>query len=134
MPTKIEYKHWDGCNGGWSELIGYCKEEPFDVLKKVILTHDVYDYMGLYRPIDYDFPNNVAGLCIKEAHNTKSPKGCKFEITGSFDDLDLSIALTRNKRNRQTILDSLEECREWHDHDEDYLIDKIERYVKENIR
>ena len=133
MPTKIQYRSWDGGEGGDYELIGYCKEEPFEVLKKVILTHNVYHYLGLYRPIDYNFPNNVEGLVIDEVEEM-APKGLKVEITGSIDDLDLSCALTRNKRSQKTILDSLEECKKWYDLYRDPVIRKIKKYVMENIQ
>lgn len=133
MPTKISYREWDGGGSGTNKLIGYCKEEPFEVLKKVILTHNIYHYLMLYRPIDYDFPNNVSGLIIDKA-DTKMPKGLKVEITGSFDDLilDLGDALTRHKRTQKTILDSLKRTREWYG--KNPLIDEIEEFVRENIQ
>jgi hypothetical protein len=73
MASIISYQHWDGgSSSGPVEIIGYCLESPFEVLKEVLLTHNVTDYLGLYRPIDYDYPNNVTGLIIKEIDGKKN--------------------------------------------------------------
>lgn len=60
MASIVSYQTWDG-GEGWNcptVLIGYCIESPLDVLKRVLLTHNVHHYLGLYRPIDYNYPNN----------------------------------------------------------------------------
>ena len=110
MATKIEYQTWSGGSGfGDSKyLLGYCKESPQEVLEKVLLTHDVYLYKELYRPIDYDYPNNVEGLIINEFSRND------LEITGNFKDLNLYNAETKHNRTKETILDSFEKCKRWH--------------------
>ena len=113
MASKIGYQTWDG-GEGWNcptELIGYCIESPIEVLKQVLLTHDVYHYLDLYRPIDYDCPNNVMGLVIDDASKCL-PQG--MVITGNFNDLDCNIALTEHNRTKETILSSLDKCKKWH--------------------
>jgi hypothetical protein len=110
MGSIIEYKTWDG-GEGWNcptEVLGYCKESPQEILEQILWTHDVYHYKDLYRPIDYGFPNNVEGLVINE-FNRKD-----LEIKGNFKDIDLSRAKTRNKRTKETIKESFERCKKWH--------------------
>ena len=134
MGTRIMYQTWDG-GEGWNcpkHIIGYCVEPPFEVLKNVLLTHDVYQYLGLYRPIDYSFPNNVMGLIIDKYESCNG-----MTITGLLKDLDLSEAKTKTKRSKRQILDDLEFCRKWHTYDINIkkqeecwnLIDEIEKYV-----
>ena len=110
MGTKVEYQTWSG-GEGWNDpkiLLGYCKESPQEVLKQVLLTHDIYHYKGLYRPIDWDYPNNVEGLIINEFNRND------LEITGNLKDLDLHKAETKHNRTKETILDSFEICKKWH--------------------
>ena len=111
MGSVIYYHEWDGGSGFEDReyLIGYCKEEPIEVLKTILYTHDIHYYKGLYRPIDYRCPCNVSGLNI---HESSGPAGCA--ITSSLSDLDLSDAKTRLIRTRETILESLDRCRKWH--------------------
>jgi len=117
MATKIEFQTWSG-GGGWNDpkrLIGYCIESPIEVLEKVLWTHDVYHYKELYRPIDNSFPNNVAGLHISEVNNEDIQKsGLSITITGNLKDLNLSQALTKSTRTKETIIKSFELCKEWH--------------------
>lgn len=129
MGTEIKYQTYSGGDGSGdgSVTIGYCKEEPFDVLKKLLFTHDIYDFLGLYRPIDYGFPNNVSGLCIIDSNG---PNGCG--INSSLENLDLSCAKTENHRTKESILESLDYCKKWHDNDWDAhkVIWDIVEYVK----
>ena len=139
MATQILYQKWDG-GGGYndsSELIGYCKEEPLEVLKSIIMTHDVYHYLDLYRPIDYDFPNNVAGLIINKFEDCCNG----ITVTGSLSDLDLSQAKTTHTREKDQILYDLELCRQWHTYSTNSklqkkywsIIDEIKEYVENNL-
>lgn len=111
MGSVIRYREWDGGSGIDDRiyLIGYCKEEPVEVIKKLLYTHDIYHYLGLYMPFDRRCPCNVSGL---EIDKSNGPAGCI--ITSSIDDLDLSIAKTRLDKTKESILDSLEKCRRWH--------------------
>lgn len=111
MGTKISYQTYDGGDGSGcpTVLIGYCRETPFEVLKSVLFTHDVYTYLGLYRPIDYSYPNNVSGLVISEFND-----GNGITITGELYELDLSRAKAKNNRSREQVLKDLELCRKWH--------------------
>lgn len=138
MASKISYQTWDG-GEGWNcprILIGYCVESPLEVLKQVLLTHDVYHYQDLYRPIDYNYPNNVTGLIIDEV---KAPKGTS--ITGYFKDLNCDRALTKHDRGKESILDSLDKCRKWHTYPTNKkvqnidwkLIDEIINVVNEKL-
>lgn len=110
MSTEIRYQTWDG-GEGWNcpcNLIGYCKEEPEEVLKFVLFTHDVYHYKDLYRPIDNGYPNNVTGLYITEFNRDD------VQVVKSIKDMDLSIASVKLKRTKDTILKSFELCKRWH--------------------
>ena len=137
MATQILYQTWDG-GEGWNcptELIGYCKEEPFEVLKSIIMTHNIYHYLDLYRPIDYAFPNNVTGLIINEFKDYYNG----MTITGNLNELDLSKAKTNRNRSKSQILNDLELCRKWHCKDPKFsekhepIINKICEYVESNL-
>lgn len=138
MPTKISYQTWSGGEGFNDPvmLIGYCKEEPFEVLKQVILTHDIYHYLDLYRPIDYDYPNNVMGLIIQDFNE----KGLK--VISNINELDLSRAVTQHKRTKDTILNSLQLCKRWHTYSTNTnhqsecwkLINEIESHVNTMLK
>ena len=140
MASKISYQTWDG-GEGWNcpvRLIGYCKESPREVLKQVLLTHDVYTYLELYRPIDYNYPNNVMGLIISDAHENIP---CGIVVTGSFIDLNCDIALTKHERTKEKILESLGKCRKWHTYPTNKvannkyqnLIDTVEVLINETL-
>lgn len=111
MGSIIHYHEWDGGSGFDDRiyLIGYCKEEPIEVIKKLLYTHDIHHYLGLYMPFDRRCPCNVSGLDIDESNG---PTGCV--ITLSVNDLKLSKAKTNLNKTRKSILDSLEACRRWH--------------------
>lgn len=111
MGSAIYYHEWDGGSGFGDRiyLIGYCKEEPVEVMKKLLYTHDIHHYLGLYMPFDRRCPCNVSGLDISESDG---PYGCT--ITSSIDDLDLSIAKTNLNKTKESIFDSLDKCRKWH--------------------
>lgn len=114
MPTKISYQTWKGGEGcGDSRiLLGYCKEEPKEVLKQTYKNYYIYNYRGLYRPIDYSFPNNVSGLVIEEINDDAIP-GCK--INGSLKDLDISIAYSEEiKRDVDVYQEGIENAKKWH--------------------
>lgn len=116
MSTKISYQTWSGGSGMGDpeKLIGYCKEEPKEVLEKVYQKYYIYHYKNLYRPVDYDFPNNCSGLVIREADNNTVP-GCT--ITGCLEDLDLSIAYNEElSRTKETYKEGIESAIKWHTH------------------
>ena len=127
MGTKIEYQTWSGGSGYGDPkyLLGYCKESPQEVLEQILLTHDVYHYKELYRPIDWDYPNNVEGLIINEFSRND------LEVTGDFKDLDLHRAETKHNRTKQTILDSFELCKKWHHYSREDLNKKYSVLFKE---
>lgn len=141
MSTEISYKTYDGGEGSNCPInfIGYCKEEPAEVLKYVLFTHDVYHYGELYRPIDERFPNNVSGLCIAEF------TGNVDLVTKSVKELDLSAARTGLNRTKGTILTSFERCKNWHTGGGEYcklkynkLLGEVEhvlnkRFLEENL-
>lgn len=89
--TTVEFQHW---NRGKIELLGFCVEEPKEVLKKVFEGHLVHKYKHLHCPI-YDWiagdRNESAAWCGLVIGNTQlAPQGTK--VVGSIDDLDLSVA------------------------------------------
>ena len=112
MPTKIERHIWDGGSGfsDHQEIVGYCKEEPFEVLKELIFTHIIHYYQGLYMPIDTRCPNNVGGLVITK-YTESEGCGLKTIVTGYLRDLNLSQDLSPVTRNREQILKDLECCK-----------------------
>ena len=132
MPTQIKYQTWDG-GEGWNcprKLIGYCKESPGEVLQYVMFKYDIYDYKGLYRPIDYTYPNNVMGLCISEFDRNDAI------VIKSIKDMDLNIALATSSRTIEDINKSFERCKELCMYDskvkEEYhdAINEIESIIK----
>lgn len=112
MPTKIERHIWDGGSGfnNRQELVGHCKEEPFEVLKELMFTHIIHVYQGLYMPIDRRCPNNVEGLVITK-YTEGEQNGLKTIVTGYLKDLNLSQDLSPVTRNREQILEDLECCK-----------------------
>jgi hypothetical protein len=116
MPTKISFQTWSGGDGSGDPviLIGYCKEEPRQVLKHVYKDHYIYHYRDLYRPVDWNYPNNVIGLIISEVSSDKCHLiGC--EIVGLLKDLDLSKAYNSGiKRDSETFREGIANATSWH--------------------
>jgi hypothetical protein len=89
MATKILRHIWDGGSGfdDREVLIGYCNEQPIEVLEKLIKTHCIYSYRTSYcRPIE-EYPSNCNGLVIKD-YNAEDEKqyGLDITITRSIND------------------------------------------------
>lgn len=130
MPTKISFQTWSGGSGAGDPkiLIGYCKEEPQEVLKQVYKDHYIYNYQDLYRPVDYDYPNNVIGLIIEKV--SSSPNGT--EIIGTLKDLDLSRAYDEKiKRDIETFKRGIKNAMQWHNYSREELKIKYELQFKE---
>lgn len=114
MPTKISYQTWSGGSGSGDQqiLIGYCKEEPVEVLKKVYKNFYIYEYKGLYRPIDYSYPNNCLGLAISYVTDDIISG---MSITGLLNDLDLSRAFNVSlERTDETFKEAIQRAIDWH--------------------
>ena len=109
MPSKISYQTWSGGSGRGDpqELIGFCKESPVEVLRKVFQNHYINHYEIIYRPVDRSPPNNHSGLLIIDG---EAPAGTK--ITGSLKDLDLERAKARlaSPRTALTYVTALKEA------------------------
>lgn len=105
MPSIIYIHKWDGgmgCND-IKTLIGYCKEEPKEILKTILYTNvSVYKYLGHRTPIDCRYPNNVSGLVIDEITNKECEK-LGIQIIGSFNDLDITPVLTDSSRDKEIV-------------------------------
>jgi hypothetical protein len=103
MPTKISYQTWSGGTGAGDskELVSFCAESPQEVLRHVFGTHDIYKYRGIYRPVDWNFPNNVQGLIIEEMLSTDGLPGLSNTVDASVYRLDLP-AKTSNRREKDT--------------------------------
>ena len=140
MGTKISLRVWDG-GSGWNDktlLIGYCKESPEEVLRSIILTHDIHYYKNLYRPIDERYPNNVSGLVIESAIESElqgDMKGVVLSIIGSLSDLDLSRSITKLTRDKETFKSALKQATRWHlntmtENDREYY-DKVHSQIEE---
>lgn len=119
MPTKISYQTWSGGTGcgDHAYALGYCLEEPEDVLSAVLFSHIVYRYKGVYRPIDDRCPNNVEGLIIESATETKLNKrnpGCEIHIKAKLSELNLGAAKTDIVRTKESILNAYREAEKWH--------------------
>ena len=133
MGSVISYNIPDGGDGRCdrSELIGYCTETPIEVLKSVLMTHNVHYFCGLYTPIDNRYPNNISGLIINEFESGKG-----ITITGKLEDLDLSEHMTDLVRTRKQILSDLDRNRKMHNYNNKKsiqyirIIDEISEYVE----
>jgi len=114
MPTKISYQTWSGGSGAGDkkDLIGYCKEEPVEVLKKIYKEFYIFEYKGLYRPIDYSYPNNCLGLVISYVADDIISE---MSITGLLDDLDLNRAFNESlERTEETYKEAIQRAIDWH--------------------
>lgn len=89
--TAVEFQPW---NMDRIDLIGFCTEEPKEVLSRVFQKYIVHKYKGLWCPIDSEAANEEnefadrVGLVI--GNTTLAPKGTK--VVGLIEDLDLSTA------------------------------------------
>src|SRR3989338_795023 len=99
MSTQILYLKEKGCSNG-PELAGYCKESPLYVLLKLYRNYRIFRYKGIVTPVDNRFDKKGSGLIIIES---EAPKGTT--ITGSIDDLDLSIAKEPESRTEELCYD-----------------------------
>jgi len=114
MPTKISYQTWSGGSGAGDQqdLIGYCKEEPIEVLSKVYKEFYIYSYKRLYRPIDYSYPNNCLGLVIDYVKKNVIDG---MTITGNICDLNLNIAFDKSlERTEETFKEGIKSAKDWH--------------------
>jgi len=71
MATILKRYYYDGGMGTTdrSFVIGYCKEEPIEVLEKLIKTHCIHSYKQSYcEPIE-ECPANMDGIMIMEYSN-----------------------------------------------------------------
>ena len=105
MASTIYVHKWDGGSGinDTETLIGYCKEEPKEILKTILYTNvSVYKYLGHRTPIDCRYPNNVSGLVIKEITDKECEK-LGIHIVGSFNDLDITCTLTDSSRDKEIV-------------------------------
>ncbi len=106
IPTEILFQTWSGGSGYGDpeKLIGYCINSPLEVLERVYTTHVIHKYRGIYRPVDWSYPNNVLGLVLNTGI---APSGTV--IVGNVNDLDLSraIAELKSPRTEQTYREAL---------------------------
>ena len=75
--TKILYQTYSGGNKlhDPQELIGYCKEDPFRVLKDFYRTHMIYKYKEIQNPFQPIHTALTQGLVINSGI---PPKGCSI--------------------------------------------------------
>ncbi|WP_064199085.1 hypothetical protein [Brevibacillus brevis] len=128
MPTKVEFQTYSGGDGSGDpcHLIGIVKESPIEVLKTVYMTHSIYFYRDLYRPVDYSFPNNVEGLKITETDEHPSM---------TIDEMleKSKGALTRNARNEKVYTEAIEAARKWNISNLEENVQKTNLYSFEDI-
>lgn len=106
MSSKILYKEsWKKSDN----IIGFCKESPIDVLRRVYKTHSIHSYRGIYRPVDVNSPNNLSGLVIEDIP-------IKISVTRSIDGLDLDVAEVGldSPRTENTYRNALKGAISWH--------------------
>ena len=135
MPSVIKYQTYSGGSGLGDPqiLIGYCEESPVEVLEKVFKTHFIYRYRDTYRPIDYNYPNNVLGLVINEIKEDVLDSMGIAKLK-SVDSLDLDIAKEKElKRDIRTFEHALDNARRWHCQTE-LEISEAEELVKKNSK
>lgn len=92
--------------GDSSHIIGYCKEQPIEVLQKIIKTHRIHSYKTTYCPTIEKYPSHIGGLMILEFEDKK----CEMygiQIIKSVDDyLDTEI-LNKYKLDKFSMQDFL---------------------------
>lgn len=106
--SKIVYYENNSYKGiGTSTIIGFCKELPKDVLRKLISTHVIHSYKTLHCPPLSSYEYILSGICIYPLR-TASDK--KYEVQGSIDNL-LSHPLMLSNRSsiyrRSTLKDRI---------------------------
>lgn len=130
MPSKIEFQTWSGGSGSGDPklFLGFCSEEPKEVLTRLYQDHLVYYYCDLYRPIDWNYPNNVEGLIIKPI-SIEELRRIGVAQTLSVGELDLNRAKIKEDlrvkdtfrqayiRAREDYLHDIELCRALHSSD-----------------
>ncbi|MGG1659487.1 hypothetical protein [Brevibacillus sp. NRS-1366] len=128
MATKVEFQTWSGGSGMGDpcHLIGIVEESPIDVLKTVYMTHSIYYFRDLYRPVDYSFPNNVEGLKITETD--EHPNMAIDEMLEKSKE-----GLTRNTRNEKVFNQALDAARKWHISNLEENVQKTHLYSFEDI-
>lgn len=101
MATLLKRYCYDGGMGtsDRSYIIGYCKEEPIEVLERLIQTHCIHSYKRSYcTPID-EVPANMDGIMILEYSN----KDCNMfglKVVKSISDYLNNEWMERNKWNK----------------------------------
>lgn len=99
-------------------------------------THNIYNFLGIYSPIDWRFPCNYTGLCIERVDEVK---GCI--ITGKLEDLDLSLVKSNLDKNKKIFLESLDICKKRYEsifkiklksnkENNKYHIDKVDHKIR----
>lgn len=87
MASKLSIYLWDG-GSGYNDveiLLGYCKEEPVELLKSLVKTYIIHSYRLPYcRPIN-KYPANCSGLVIKK-FDSKNQEEYGFIITKTLED------------------------------------------------
>lgn len=118
--SEIMYHIYDGGSGSSDRrvTIGYCKENPEEVLLQLIRTHCIHSYKSLcWRPIE-EYPSNCEGLVIYPVES-EDMKG--ISITGKLSDLMTDKFIKRAEWNKfspekfQTTIDKKHEYAEHFD-------------------
>lgn len=123
MPSKIYFQTWSGGSGCGDpkRLMGYCKEEPKEVLSKVYQTHLIYEYCDLYRPVDWSYPNNVEGLVIVPISEEELRKIGIIQTLSVYE-LDLSKASIKTVRTKETYEEAYQRAMESIDQKKAYVM------------
>lgn len=87
MATLLKRYYYDGGRGTTdrSFIIGYCKEEPIEVLEKLIKTHCIHSYKQTYCEPISEYPANCDGIMIFDYNNDDCDR-YGITITKSIDD------------------------------------------------
>lgn len=104
MATVLKRYYYDGGMGtsDRSFIIGYCKEEPIEVLERLIKTHCIHSYKQTYcEPIN-EVPANMEGIMICE-YSTEDCERVGLAVTKNLDDYMENEWMNKFKWNKFTL-------------------------------
>ncbi len=115
MPSFISYQSWGGgYSPGIEEMrIGFCREEPPEVLQRLMRTHEINQYRDLYCPVYRGVVSEWRGLCIVSATEELG-----MRILGTLNGLEellaMALAVESEPRTQEALQDALRISLSWH--------------------
>ena len=115
MPSFISYQSWSGGHspGIEEERIGFCREEPSEVLQRLMHTHEINQYRDIYCPVYRGAVSEWRGLCIASATEELGMR-ILGTLKGLEDRLAMALAVESELRTPDAMQDALRISLNWH--------------------